>query len=201
MLNDIVRKCLTCGQFGSSSSLLRVDCAQQYVLNQVTMDIVYKVGRDPTLNNVCCVSKLMDTFDLGSRLSEEAWRELSMGWVLRFLDPPQLLVVGVAGEFVSYEFRTNCQSIEIELLEKYIEEHRSFDVCGLFNAVIRAALNKCWVDPHFANLGKTGLLAITTHFVNSTVKETKISAYLLVFGQQLTFVPSSAPQITSLVNG
>lgn len=115
--------------------------------------------------------------------------------------PPPFLVVYAADEFISDEFRRNCKSIGIELLEKATEAHWSFGVCERLNAVLRYTFNKCWANPYFANWGKTALLAIATHFVNATVNDTNTSAYLLVFEQQPTFLSPSTPYIDTLING
>lgn len=80
------------------------------------MDIVHLVGREPTLNTVCCRMKLMVTLELAKRTSAEVWQAFFFEWVLRFLGPPKHFVVDAAREFISKEFRDNCSSIGIEIL-------------------------------------------------------------------------------------
>lgn len=66
---------------------------------------------------ICCGTKLMVTYELASRTSAAVWQVFFFEWALRILGPPQLLVVDAAREFISKDFRENCTSVGIELLE------------------------------------------------------------------------------------
>lgn len=98
---------------------------QEYVLKcLVVINIVYLVGREATLDTFCCGTKLEVTFELANRSSADVWKACFLEWVLHFLGPPQILVVDSAGEYVCDEFRQNCKSIGIELLEKATDTQR-----------------------------------------------------------------------------
>lgn len=69
-----MRKCITCKIFGFAPRRLRVLFTQEYIFNKlVFMDIVYLVNRDPTLNIICCGTKLIVTHELAGRYSSEVW--------------------------------------------------------------------------------------------------------------------------------
>lgn len=109
---------------------LRVACSQEYVFNKLAvMDILHLVNREPTLNMICFGTKLMVTHELAGRFSYEVWKAFFFEWVLRFIGPPQFLVVVAAREFISTEFRNNFSAADKELLEKATEAHWSFGVC------------------------------------------------------------------------
>lgn len=87
-------------------------CTQEYIFNKiVVMVIVYWVNREPSLNMVCCGTKFMVAHELSGRSSAEVWQDLFFEWVLRFLCPPQFLIVDAAREFVIKEFRDNCCAV------------------------------------------------------------------------------------------
>lgn len=121
--------------------------------------------------------------------------------MLRFLGHPQFLVVVAARKFISKELRDNYAAIGIELLKKETEAHWSFGACERKNAVFRETFEKVCIDSYVANWGKDGLLVIFTHFVNSAVRETNKSAYLLVFGKQPRFLSPVSPQAEQFTNG
>ena len=128
ILKEISQECYPCQKFTRDPLRYVASAPEDIQFNhEVALDIMY-IRKRPILHVLCAGTRFNVAAFVEDRSSETIWKTFNKIWINPYSGAPHLLRAHQGSEFTSDEFKHNCESLGIFLIEDPIESPNALRV-------------------------------------------------------------------------